>query len=145
MQNPEFVFTLMNKIHNFLLKVSGNKIGTTFKGMTVLTLTTIGRSSGQPRSVKLTSPIHHGDTYILIASKGGHPDHPQWYKNLVKNPSVRITLPHDGVSRAYTAKVLEGNERQQVWEEVIKKQPLYANYQKSTDRVIPVIEVHPAV
>ena len=72
--------------------VSGGRAGWQVAGMTVLELTTIGRKSGQPRTVLLTSPLREGDAYVIVASRGGDDQHPAWFLNLRDNPDVQVTL-----------------------------------------------------
>ena len=80
----------MNGIHRVVLKVSGGRVGWKAGSMPVLELTTIGRKSGQPRSVMLTSPVQEGDTVVIVASRGGDDTHPAWFLNLQANPEVEV-------------------------------------------------------
>jgi deazaflavin-dependent oxidoreductase (nitroreductase family) len=105
--------------------------------MQTLELHVIGRTSGQKRSTLLTAPICEDDRVILVASKGGHSDHPQWYKNLVVNPDVEITI--DGQTRAMKARTASAEERAELWPQITRKFRNYAGYQASTDREIPVV------
>ena len=81
----------MNRLHRGLLKVSGGRFGWTAANMPVLELTTVGRKSGKPRSVMLTSPHRDGDVIVIVASKGGEDTHPAWFLNLRENPQVVVT------------------------------------------------------
>ena len=76
--------------HRALLKVSGGRFPKTMLGMQPVELFTVGRVSGERRATMLTAPIFEPDRVVLVASKGGHEDHPGWYKNLVKEPKVEI-------------------------------------------------------
>lgn len=127
----------MNLLHRGVLKVSGGRLLAEPLGMPTVELHTIGRTSGKRRSVMLTSPIHDADRYVLIASKGGDDRHPEWYKNLVANPAVELTVR--GVTRSYTARTATPEEKAEMWPEVTAKYKGYAGYQKRTTRDIPVV------
>ncbi len=81
-----------NCVHRTLLKLTGGRIGWDVAKMPVLQLTTIGRKSGQPHTVMLTSPYQNGDTTVIVASKGGDPHHPAWFLNLRDNPDVEVAM-----------------------------------------------------
>lgn len=105
-----------------------------------LLLTTEGRKSGEPRSLPLIY-ANHGDGYAIIASKGGDSAHPFWYLNLEKNPECELMVGAKAVSAK--ARVAEGAEREQIWEAMVAIYPPYADYQKATERVIPVVVLDP--
>jgi len=106
------------------------------EGSTVLLFTTTGRKSGQ----KTTTPLIYGldgDNPVIVASKGGAPDHPGWYLNLVKSPEVEVQIKGDKFrARARTA---EGEERVRLWKLMNGIWPHYDEYQTKTDREIPVV------
>jgi len=106
-----------------------------------LLLTTTGRKSGQ----KLIFPLFYGDTgdggYIIVASKGGAPAHPQWYLNLVANPQVEVQVGTKKLKAK--ARTVSGAERARLWDEALKFWPPYADYAKKTDREIPVVVLEP--
>ncbi len=133
---------IMNGAHRALLKVSGGRIGWTAGKMPVLELTTIGRKSGQRRSVMLTSPVQEGDTMVIVASKGGEDTHPAWYLNLVANPEVEVALGGDDAV-SMTATVADADERARLWPQVTEKYDTYAGYQRKTDREIPLVLLSP--
>jgi deazaflavin-dependent oxidoreductase (nitroreductase family) len=133
----------MNTIHRTLMKVSFGKIGWTAGGMTVLDLTTIGRKSGQARSVMLTSPTKVGDSYVIVASRGGDDTHPAWFLNLRDNPKVQVAL-QGKPKQSMMARIASAEERAELWPTVTKKYKGYANYQTKTDREIPLIFLDPA-
>jgi deazaflavin-dependent oxidoreductase (nitroreductase family) len=105
-------------------------------GTTILLLTTTGRSSGQERTAPL---IHRTDDgrWVVVASKGGAPEHPGWYKNLEANPEATIELPGETVP--VRARVAEGEERQRLWSLMTEVWPSYDDYQRKTEREIPVV------
>lgn len=106
------------------------------KGAPTLILTTTGRKTGADRKFALIYQEREGD-YILVASKGGAPEHPGWYRNLLANPEVRVQVKADKfTARARTA---EGPERDELWAKMTAIWPDYNEYQKKTDRVIPVV------
>ncbi|MBF8193690.1 nitroreductase family deazaflavin-dependent oxidoreductase [Nonomuraea sp. K274] len=110
--------------------------GHDWNNTTVLLLTTQGRSSGRPYTTPLIYQ-RHGDDYLVVASKGGDPDHPQWYKNLVANPDVEVQVMGDRFkARARTA---NDAEKPELWGIMTRTWPDYDNYQRDTDRQIPVV------
>ena len=133
----------MNGVHKGLLRLSGGRLGWTAADMPVLELTTIGRRSGQPRSVMLTSPHSDGDRIVIVASKGGEDTHPAWLLNLRENPQVTVSMKGaPGV--AMIARVASPEERERLWLVVTDKQARYAGYQERTDRKIPLVLLEPA-
>ena len=101
-----------------------------------LLLTTIGRKSGQPRILPLLY-VRVGDGFVIVASKGGAPQHPAWYLNLVETPACEIQVgkEHYRVS----ARVSEGEERAVLWKKMAELYPPYDDYQAGTNREIPVV------
>lgn len=123
--------------HRALLVLTGGRFPRKVLGMQPLELHTFGRKSGQRRSTMLTAPVYSKDRVVVVASKGGHSDHPDWYKNLVANPDVEITV--DDVTSPWTAKTATSEEKAQLWPSIVKAYSGYAGYQKRTDRDIPVV------
>jgi len=106
------------------------------EGSTVLVLTTTGRTSGTPRDTPLIY-ARDGDRYVIVASNGGDPEHPDWYRNLAKEPEVELQVLGDVFpARARTA---EGEERDRLWEKANEVWPHYREYQQRTEREIPVV------
>ena len=109
-------------------------------GIPVIIVTCRGRRSGNIRKLALMRVEHDGE-YALVASKGGAPDHPGWYHNLVANPDVMI---QDGPAPLdYRVEIVEGDERQAWWERSVDVYAPYAEYQDKTDRLIPVFVARP--
>ena len=107
----------------------------TLRGVPIILLTSVGAKTGKLRKTPLMRVEHDGQ-YAVIASQGGAPTHPVWFHNLVSNPHVEL---QDGADRAdYNAHLAEGEERAVWWERAVAVWPDYANYQKRTDREIPV-------
>ena len=107
-----------------------------FVGRPLLLLTTTGAKSGQPRTIPLVY-TRDGDRYVIIASKGGSPTNPDWYHNVVGNPSV--TLEVGGESFLAQATIAEGKERDRLYDNQAQQMPNFAEYQRKTTRQIPVV------
>jgi proline iminopeptidase len=106
------------------------------EGSTILLLTTTGRRTGQETTTPLIYNLD-GDTPVVVASQGGAPDHPGWFKNLSKTPEVRVQIKGDRFRAR--ARVAEGEERERLWELMNQVWPHYDEYATRTDRVIPVV------
>ena len=138
----DFTLKTMNTLHRALLSVTFGKAGWRASGMPVLELTTIGRKSGEPRSCMLTSPLQIGDTYLIVASRGGDDRHPAWFLNLQANPEVQVMI--GGKARhSRRARIATGEERAEMWTRVTSDHANYAGYQEKTDREIPLILLEP--
>jgi deazaflavin-dependent oxidoreductase (nitroreductase family) len=112
----------------------------TLRGKPIVLLTSVGARSGKLRKHPLMRVEHDGE-YAVVASLGGAPRHPLWYHNLVAHPHVEL---QDGpVRRDYTARELDGAERDVWWQRAVAAWPDYAAYQTKTDRVIPVFLLTP--
>ena len=122
-------------------RANDGAVGGNFEGAPLLLLHSTGAKSGEER----VHPIVYqavGDDYAVFASKAGAPSHPAWFHNLVANPSASIEVGADTVP--VTATVLEGDARATVWERQKELMPGFADYEKATDRVIPVVLLTPA-
>ena len=118
-----------------LYESSGGTEGTTLEGMPVVILTTVGARSGRLRKTPLMRVEHAGE-YAAIASLGGAPKHPVWYHNVVANPTVEL---QDAEQRwDMVAREVTGEERARWWERAVAAYPRYADYERATDRAIPV-------
>ncbi|WTW93865.1 nitroreductase family deazaflavin-dependent oxidoreductase [Streptomycetaceae bacterium NBC_01309] len=114
---------------------SGGTKGTTIRGMRVVVLTTRGAKSGKLRKSPVMR-VEHDGAYAVVASLGGAPKHPLWYHNVVADPQVEL---QDGPERRdMTAREVTGDEKAVWWERAVAAYPDYADYQKKTDRQIPV-------
>lgn len=111
-------------------------------GMPIIIVTTRGRKSGKLRKTPLMRVEHDGE-YALVASKGGSDEQPEWYFNLVADPTAVMIQdgpePWDAVVRE-----VDGDERDTWWERAVEAYPPYDEYQRSTDRKIPVFIASPA-
>jgi deazaflavin-dependent oxidoreductase (nitroreductase family) len=109
-------------------------------GAPILLLTVLGRKSGVWRRSALIYG-RAGDAYVLVASKGGAPQHPAWYTNLVAQPTVHVQVK--GEKFEARARVAEGEERARLWDAMAEIWPDYNEYVKRTDREIPVVVLDP--
>ncbi|MCB1269811.1 MAG: nitroreductase family deazaflavin-dependent oxidoreductase [Microthrixaceae bacterium] len=128
--------------HRLALKVTGGRWPRRLLGMEPVELHTTGRRSGQKRSTMLTAPVIDGDRVVLVASKGGHSDHPDWYRNLTADPRVEIT--RDGDTTPMVARTATPEERAELWPRIVASYKGYEGYQRNTDREIPVVICEPA-
>ena len=125
-----------------LYESSGGTQGTTLRdtGLPVVIITNVGASSGKLRKTPLMRVEHEG-RYCAVASQGGAPQHPAWYANFLAHPLVEL---QDGpVKRDYVAREVDGEEREQWWERAVAAFPPYAEYQRKTERRIPVLVLEP--
>jgi len=106
----------------------------------VIVLTSVGAKSGLLRKTALMR-VEHDGRYAVVASKGGAPDAPRWYWNLLKNP--RVELQDGAVKRDYLAREVAGDERAEWWGYATEVWPAYDDYQTKTDRVIAVFVLEP--
>ena len=119
---------------------SGGTQGTDLRGMPVILLTTIGAKTGKLRKTPLMRVEHNGE-YAIVASLGGAPKNPVWYYNVSKNPHVEL---QDGTATGdFRAREVFGDEKATWWERAVAAYPDYADYQRKTDREIPVFVLTP--
>jgi len=138
----DFAMKTMNAVHRVILKVSGGRIGWSAQNMPVLELTTIGRKSGQPRKVMLTSPYQEGAVFVVVASRGGDDRHPAWFLNLVAHPEVDVSV-QGRAPVPMRARVATAQERARLWPLVTADHQNYADYQLKTNRQIPLVILDP--
>jgi deazaflavin-dependent oxidoreductase (nitroreductase family) len=137
----DFTLKTMNAVHRGLIKLTGGRVGWQV-AMPVLELTTIGRKSGQPRSVLLTSPYQEGETIVVVASRGGDDTHPAWLLNLRDHPDVEVSLK-GGPKRPMRARIADAGERAKLWPKIAADFKNYAQYQTKTEREIPLVFLEP--
>jgi deazaflavin-dependent oxidoreductase (nitroreductase family) len=106
------------------------------EGSTVLLLTTVGRKSGRESTTPLIYGLD-GDNPVIVASKGGAPEHPGWYRNLVENPAAHVQIL--GENFPFRARDAEGDERERLWKMMNGIWRHYDEYEEKTDRQIPVV------
>jgi deazaflavin-dependent oxidoreductase (nitroreductase family) len=125
-----------------LYESSGGTKGTTLMdtGLPVIVMTNLGTKSGKLRKTPLMR-VEHDGRYAVVASQGGAPKHPVWYFNLKSEPLVEL---QDGpVKQDMRAREVTGAERAEWWQRAVAAYPPYADYQKKTDRQIPVFVLEP--
>ena len=128
----------MNIIHKVGIAVTFGKWGWEPAGMVAIKLFTTGRKSGQVRESMLTCPIVDGDTFVIVASRGGDDFHPAWFLNLQANPTVWVETKGQP-KHERTARIATSQERATLWPAITEKFKNYASYQEKTDREIPVV------
>ncbi len=122
-------------------RANEGRVGGQFEGAPLLLLHTVGARTGQQR----VNPMMYqalGDGYAVFASKGGAPTNPDWYYNLLAHP--RVTAEIGAAAVELTARVAEGQEREQIWSAQKAAYPGFADYERKTARQIPVIILKPA-
>jgi deazaflavin-dependent oxidoreductase (nitroreductase family) len=117
-------------------RANNGKVGGQFANIPLLLLTTIGAKSGQPRIIPLAYTTD-GDRIIILASKAGAPTNPDWYHNLVANPTATVEIGNERFQAQ--ASVAQGQERERLYAHVLERLPWFADYQQKTSRQIPII------
>jgi deazaflavin-dependent oxidoreductase (nitroreductase family) len=138
-QAPELL--LLGQEHVQRYQETDGEVGYLWNGVPILLLTTTGRRSGEPRTTPLIF-ARDGDDYLVVASTGGAPQHPNWYKNLLTDPLARIQVQAEQV--AVEARTADDDEKPRLWAIVSEQWPNYDVYQTRTDRVIPVVILSPS-
>lgn len=129
-------FNDFNKMVIAEFRANGGQVGGQFANASLLLLSSVGAKSGQTR----TNPLAYtrdGDRIIVIASKGGAPTHPDWYHNIKANPTVTVELGSEQFQAR--ASVAEGAERDRLFTQMAAVMPGFADYQRNTERQIPVV------
>ena len=126
-----------------LYEGSGGTAGVTLKetGLPVIIVTNRGRKTGAIRKTPLMRAVD-GNTYILVASQGGAPQHPYWYYNLKADPNVEIRDKTE-VYAMRVREVADASERQRLWNIAVEAFPPYQEYEEKTDRIIPIFVAEP--
>jgi deazaflavin-dependent oxidoreductase (nitroreductase family) len=137
----DIVMKTADRVHRALITVTNGRVGSEFRRLPIVDLHTTGRTSGERRSTILMAPLQDGPRLVLVASRGGDSRHPHWYLNLVAEPKVEITFR--GETRPMTARPATPEERAQLWPRIVEAFAGYGQYQKRTDREIPVVICEP--
>ena len=138
-------YDAVNKMNVGLIeefRANGGQLTGAFAGRPIVLLTIKGRTTGKERTTPLVYlPVAgpNGDRIFVFASKGGAPDDPDWYKNLVANPDVTVEVGEE--SYAARAEVITGPERDELFERQMQEAEQFRTYQTNTTRVIPVVEL----
>jgi deazaflavin-dependent oxidoreductase (nitroreductase family) len=142
------IIKTMSKVNVAVYRWTGGFLGSKWRvgsafpwGIPVLLLTTTGRKSGQPRTAPLIF-IEDGENVIIVASQGGLPKDPLWYKNLQATPECEVQIKRR--KRKMLARTTSSEERDRLWPKLVAHYPDFASYATWTDRVIPVVILEPA-
>lgn len=137
----------MTALHRAVLRLSGGRLGRRLGGMPIIELTTTGRSSGLARTTILSTPHREpgptGERLIVIASRGGDDLQPGWYLNLAAEPAVQVAQWGEH-PQPYRARTADAGERARLWPLAVRSYRGYADYQRKTQREIPVVILDPA-
>ena len=133
-------YSLFGNEHVRQYEATGGKVGHDWNGTPCLILHTTGRKSGQTRKFPLIYG-RDGDDYVIVASRGGSPENPGWYENLVAHPDVKIQV-HDKVLNV-KARTGTAEDKKRVWPTMVAQWPEYDTYQAGTKRDIPVVLLSP--
>ena len=120
-------------------RANHGKVGGPFDGAPMVLLTTRGARSGEARVNPLAALPGDADVLYVFASKGGAPTNPDWFHNLVAHPDVEVEFGDERY--AATATQVKGEERDRLFAEQVRRMPGFGDYEKKTDRVIPVVEL----
>lgn len=134
-------YSLFGDAHVEQYLATNGEVGHLWNGVPCLVLWTTGRKSGETRAAPLIYGAR-GDDVVIVASKGGAPSHPAWYRNLEADPDVEVQVGADRY--AGRARVAEGDERAELWQLMAGIWPDYDDYQAKTDRQIPVVVIERA-
>jgi deazaflavin-dependent oxidoreductase (nitroreductase family) len=121
-------------------EATGGEVGYVWNGATCLVLTTSGEKTGKERKYALICGFD-GDDCVVVASYGGAPEHPQWYRNVITHPEVMVQVKGDRFPAI--ARTAEGTERERLWMLMTGVWPNYDVYTTRTDRLIPVVVLTP--
>ncbi|MGI9641661.1 MAG: nitroreductase/quinone reductase family protein [Acidimicrobiia bacterium] len=127
---------MLSTLHTWLYRATRGMIGRRLVNNDMLLLTTTGATTGEPRTVPLLY-LRDNERLIVIASYGGRPNHPQWYRNLLHDPSASAQVLGD--ARDVLATTMTSTERDQCWPRIVEAYGDYAVYQSRTEREIPVV------
>ena len=129
----------MDRFNQLLIaefRANGGKLSGQFTGLPMLLLNTIGARSGLPRTTPV-GYVREGDAYVIMASKSGAPTNPDWYHNLLAHGMATVEVGDERFE--VTPTVVEGLERDRLWERIVAQWPMAADYARATMRRIPVI------
>jgi deazaflavin-dependent oxidoreductase (nitroreductase family) len=117
-------------------RANGGKVGPPFSGAPMVLITTKGAKTGRLSTTPLV-PLVDGDRLVIIASKGGAPKHPAWYHNIVANPTLTVEYLTEKFEA--DARIAEGTERDELYARQAQAFPAFAEYERKTNRKIPVV------
>lgn len=126
----------LSRVHTWAYRATRGVVGRRLVNNDMLLLTTMGRHTGRPHTVPLLY-LADGDRLVVIASWGGRPHHPEWYRNLVVHPQAEVQVR--AKRTPVTATTATNDERARWWPSVVAAYPGYATYQARTARPIPIV------
>jgi deazaflavin-dependent oxidoreductase (nitroreductase family) len=135
---PRRLMALLTRIPVALQRLSGGRLK--MHGQPLLLLTTVGARTGQPRTSMVTQFPESDDSTLIVASSGGAAKHPAWYFNLAKRPD-QVFIERNRRRIRVQAILLAGQEREAAWRLIVRIAPGFAEYQRQTDREIPVVRL----
>jgi F420H(2)-dependent quinone reductase len=136
----DFLIRIFMAVNSFFIRATRGKIGTQLGTQTILLLHSVGRKSGQPRVTPIAY-FHYEGRYLIVESNWGKDQHADWYRNLKSQPQTSIEV--DGQTIQVQVGFAEGDEYVRLWEYVTKKHSPYLDYQKMTNRKIPIVVLQP--
>jgi deazaflavin-dependent oxidoreductase (nitroreductase family) len=137
---PRWVLKAFTRFNVFVYKLSGGRLMNKLSGIPIMLVKMKGARSGKWKTIPLMY-VPYEDGVILVASQGGAPKNPVWYNNLKKNPEVEVT--QGGKTRKLVARQVDDEEKARLWPTCVKHYPPYDQYQRRTDRNIPVFLCEP--
>jgi deazaflavin-dependent oxidoreductase (nitroreductase family) len=137
--HPLFI-KMMSTTHEVWYRLTGGILGGSMMGRPILLLATTGRKTGQRRTTPLMY-LEDGENLVVIASNGGHANHPGWWLNLTADPRAEVQLRNR--KKRVTAEEATGEDRERLWRDIVDVYSGYEGYQRSTDRKIPVVILRP--
>ncbi len=137
---PTTDVSLRGDEHVRIYRETNGETGYIWNGAPILLMTSRGRRSGEARTIPIIF-TQYGDSWVIIASRGGSPTHPAWYLNVTEDPHVTVQVK--GEVYEAKARTAPSPEREKIWAEAIKTWPSYDTYQSRTSRQIPVVVLTP--
>ncbi|HLH61501.1 MAG TPA: nitroreductase family deazaflavin-dependent oxidoreductase [Ktedonobacteraceae bacterium] len=137
---PNALMLAADKATQFLYRVTGGRLGEKQLSYSMLLLHTIGRKTGKRRTHTLLY-VRDGENLVICASNNGSPQLPAWYLNLQAQP--RVWIQHGRTRRQVIAETVSPEERERLWQRLLQVRPQYADYQKYTSRVFPIVILKP--
>ncbi len=135
------VLKAISTLNRGVYRASGGRLMGRMGEAPILLLTTVGRTTGRPRTAPLLY-LEDGENLVVVASYGGRPEHPAWFRNLEAQPDVEVEIGRRRSRRR--ARVATDEERDRLWPRLVQMFPQYARYQERTTRRIPVVVLEPA-
>jgi deazaflavin-dependent oxidoreductase (nitroreductase family) len=132
--------SLLGEAHVRLYRETNGEKGYVWNGVPILLVTSKGRRSGEARTIPIIF-TPYGESWVIIASRGGSPTHPAWYLNVLDEPRVEVQVKADRYEAL--ARTAVSPEREKLWAEANKSWPRYELYQSRTERQIPVVVLDP--